>query len=215
MQLVPLLCEMHPAQLRPRPPPPERLVQVQHRDVRKVRHARDRLEDPEALDRPARVQEVERDAEREVKSADRERGLVVSRSLLSGLFAPPDGGVVEGERGELLADRRDGARDLLLLPVRGVVGRRSGSGSRRGDFDQVFVGGDGPVLCGRRLELRQHARGLESDVRGERGLGEGFHGGDRSHPEGRLGRRRLGTGGAEADGLAEGLELLLEVCPSL
>ena len=129
VQLVPLLGKVHPPQLRARPPPPQRLVQVQHRDVREVGHARHRLEDPEALDRPARVEQVERDAEREVEAADGERRLVVPGRALAGLLAPPDGGVVEGERGELLAHRRDGAGDpflppLLLLPGAGRLAER-------------------------------------------------------------------------------------------
>ena len=222
VQLVPLLGKVHPPQLRARPPPPQRLVQVQHRDVREVGHARHRLEDPEALDRPARVEQVERDAEREVEAADGERRLVVPGRALAGLLAPPDGGVVEGERGELLAHRRDGAGDpflppLLLLPGGGGGGGGSGGSGGGGgaDDDRVVVRGDGPVLRGRGLQLREHAGGLESDVRGEGGLGEGPHGGGGGHPEGRLGRRRPRPRGAEADGLAEGLELLLEVCPSL
>ena len=222
VQLVPLLGEVHPPQLRSRPPPPQRLVQVQHRDVREVGHASHGLEHPEALDRPSRVQQVQRDAEREVERSDGQGSFVVRGATFADLFAAPDGGVVEGERGELLAHRRDGPGDLLFLVVFPGGGSRGGAAGRRGgrrrsisDADRVVVGGDGPVLGGRGLQLREHARGLELDVRGEGGLGEGPHGGGRRHAQGRLGGRRPGARGAEADRLAEGLELLLEVCPSL
>ena len=56
VQLIPLLGVVHLAQLG-HAPPAKGLVQVQHRHVRKVRYARDDLEEPEALDR-ALVKEV-------------------------------------------------------------------------------------------------------------------------------------------------------------
>ena len=49
VQLVPLLSKVDPPQLRTRPPPPKRLVQVEHGDVRKIRHAGHGLQEPEAL----------------------------------------------------------------------------------------------------------------------------------------------------------------------
>ena len=48
--LVPLLREVHPAQLAAAPPPPEQLVDGEHGVVGKVRHARHGFEEPEALD---------------------------------------------------------------------------------------------------------------------------------------------------------------------
>lgn len=176
VQLVPLLGEMHPPQLRARPPPPERLVQVQHRDVREVRHARYCFQDPEALDRPPRVQKVQDDAERQVQEANGKRGLVVPGAPLAVLLSLPDGGVVEGEGGELLSHRRDGAGDLLLpLSVPSVL-------SPGGDGGHVVVRGEGPVLGGRGRQPGKDAHGLESDVCSESGLGQGLCGGEGRHP---------------------------------
>ena len=59
VQLVPLLRIMNFPQFWPAPPP-EGLVEVQHRDVREVGNPRDDLQEPETLDGPLveeRVQE--------------------------------------------------------------------------------------------------------------------------------------------------------------
>mmetsp|Transcript_38445 Transcript_38445/g.121018 ORF Transcript_38445/g.121018 Transcript_38445/m.121018 type:complete len:264 (-) Transcript_38445:161-952(-) len=64
MQLVVLLRIVHLAELG-RPPPAQSLVEMQDRDVRKVRQARHRLQHPELWDRPALVDAVQRPAEKE------------------------------------------------------------------------------------------------------------------------------------------------------
>ena len=46
-----LLGEVHALRLGRAPPPAEALVQVEHRHVREVRHARDRLDAPEPRER--------------------------------------------------------------------------------------------------------------------------------------------------------------------
>lgn len=63
MQLIPLFRKVHLSEGGTGSPPPKRLVQMQHRDVRKVGHSCDFFQDPESLNRPAFVNEVKHDAQ--------------------------------------------------------------------------------------------------------------------------------------------------------
>lgn len=74
VELVPLLREVHVLRCRAHAPPPERLVEVEHADVREIGHPRDRLEKPEAGEGLAVEEVVEGEAQDEVGGLDHPGG---------------------------------------------------------------------------------------------------------------------------------------------
>eukprot|EP00965_Chrysotila_dentata_P144724 4780662-Pleurochrysis_carterae.AAC.2 len=82
-------------------PPPKRLVQVEHRNVREVGHPRHRLQEPEARERPAVEAVVERVAEYVVRYRKYQRRLDRRARLL----AVPHGLVAQREVAQRLAKR--------------------------------------------------------------------------------------------------------------
>mmetsp|Transcript_878 Transcript_878/g.1865 ORF Transcript_878/g.1865 Transcript_878/m.1865 type:complete len:254 (-) Transcript_878:162-923(-) len=89
VELVPLLGEVHLLDRRAHAPPTEGLVQVQHRDVGEVGHARHCLEEPKALDGPLLgVHLVEEEAEQDVGGLDQPVLLLEVVALLLPLQLP-------------------------------------------------------------------------------------------------------------------------------
>lgn len=96
----------HPAQLCAGAPPAEALVEVQHGDVGEVGHARDDLQEPEALDGALVVQEVQHDAQRVVCQVDDEGRLGVARCRLPQPLTIPHRLILQPQHFQLLAHLR-------------------------------------------------------------------------------------------------------------
>jgi len=91
VELIALLGEVGPLDVGSNAPPPERFVEVEHRDIAEVGHACDCLQEPEALNRAVLKEPVKGSAQNEIGYLDKERGF----HGLTGVFPAPDGRVVE------------------------------------------------------------------------------------------------------------------------
>ena len=162
--LVPLLREVHPAELAATPPPPEELVHRQHRVVAEVGHPRHRLEEPKSLHgRIFREDEVEEVAQREVGRLDDPR----RGNFRSGALAFPYCVVGQAELAEHVAE----FGHEFDLGVRGLAARD--------DEDLLSAVAEGGVVAAERraegVELAAKVLGGDGDdvFRDARGAGLG------------------------------------------
>ena len=129
--LVPLLRKVDALCHRAEAPPAERLVRMQHRGVREVRHARHGLQEPEPVDGPSVEEHVQREAQRVVGHLEHQRGGHLRPRLL-----PRPNGVV-------------GQRQLLQLRPQLRRGRvLRGAARQVGDQGVELLRGAGAPLLG-------------------------------------------------------------------
>eukprot|EP00976_Prorocentrum_cordatum_P050688 1023243-Prorocentrum_minimum.AAC.2 len=113
------------AELAGASPPPEHLVDVEHGAVGEVGRARHRLQEPEALDRPAVENEVEHVAQQVVGDLDEPRGVHLPALLFTLPLPLPDRGVAQFKLGQLTACvliHLESAKDRLLRREEEVFG---------------------------------------------------------------------------------------------